>query len=123
MMNSKDFFTSIEGYYGKYPRPLLRREVSEYIKGMPEQALSDLLWHLKKTISTQYGFVPDIAAIETARREMRDMAPIKERHKQLPDPTAKSMHIEIGEMFKRVLSKVSERRKRENAEWLTYDGG
>ncbi len=123
MWNSETFIHAMESYYGKY-RSGVRKVLVEYLKTLPVEQLPKIRHELIMTVSTRYGHVPDVATIEEAVKEMRKNAGVPDyRAKQLPDPTAKSMKIEVGEMFKRVLSKVSERRKRENAEWLTYDGG
>jgi dTDP-4-dehydrorhamnose reductase len=114
-MTAKHFFTAIEGYYGKYPRPFLRSEVAEHIKTIKESELDTLYHYIKHTVSTRYGFIPDIEAIELARREMRKAnIGVPEYKPQLPDPNVRSMKLETGEMLKHVLSKVSLRRKREN---------
>ncbi len=114
MWDSETFIQAMESYYGKY-RSGVRKVLVEYLKTLPVEQLPKIRHELIMTVSTRYGHVPDVATIEEAVKEMWKSAGVPEyRAKQLPDPTAKSMKIEVGEMFKRVLSKVSERRKREN---------
>ena len=107
-MTTKQFFANIEGYYGKYPRTFLRQEVAAYVATIPEAELAYLYSYIKHSISTRFGATPDIEAIETARKEIyiAGKGEIKPHVKQLPDPTAKSMKIEVGDMMKRVLERV-----------------
>jgi hypothetical protein len=77
-----------------------------YVKTIPEDELDDLYRYMKYSISTQFGAVPDIEAIEQARRDMPSHRPIKPHVPRLPLPEERSMKIEIGDLMKRVMEKV-----------------
>ncbi len=112
-MQFKTFFTWLEGYYGKYDRPILRISVAEYVRAIPEPELEPLQEYLKKNFSTQYGFTPDIGTIEVARK---DIKPIHKPYLPAPpDPEAKDMSLKVGQLMEVVLLKVS-RNRREGAE-------
>lgn len=111
-MTHRQFFDSIQNYYGKYPRDGMRQDIVEYLKTeVPPEELDELAYHIKHTISSRYSFVPDIEAIETARREIRNQ-PIESRphQRQLPDPLVRSMDIEIGGIMRKILNARSLRR-------------
>ncbi len=69
-MQFETFFTWLEGYYGKYERPILRSSVAAYVKAIPEPEIEPLKEYLKVNFSTQYGFTPDIGTIEVARKDI-----------------------------------------------------
>jgi hypothetical protein len=116
-MNSKTFFQSIEGYYGKYQRPFLRKEVADYIRGIPESELAGLYDHLKHTQTTQFGHVPDIATLEQARKEMRPSDQIGPYKKALPDPLTRGQELIPSLVWKQITDRAKEAiRKRKEAE-------
>ncbi len=114
-MNTKDFVKNIESYYGKY-RSGARSVVTQYLEEMDyrEDTLRQIWRELILTVSAQYSFVPDVAILETvAKAVWEDRKPMPKMHvAALPDPTARSMKIEVGEMLDRVLRKVRMRREK-----------
>jgi len=119
-MNWKEFGAWLEGYYGKYPRRQLKEDIAEYIKDVPEADFPSLVGYLKINFSTQYNFTPDIATLETARLDMKPKRQAIGLYKPtLPEPEARSMDVEVGQLMQVVLKKVSinreEREKDERA--------
>jgi hypothetical protein len=114
-MNTQAFIKAIESYYGKY-KPGTKRVVVAYLEECQysQTRLRQIWRHIVETVSGQYNFVPDVAVIHKAYFEVKSQDDKSTYVKQLPDPLVRSMKIETGEMLKRVLSKVSLRRKREN---------
>ena len=108
-MQYETFFAWLEGYYGKYERPILRNSVAAYIKTIPEAQLEPLAEYLRLNFSTQYNFTPDVATIEVARK---DLKPIHKPYiPGLPDPEARDMSVAVGQLMEWVLLKVSRNRK------------
>ena len=68
-MNAKEFVAKIEQYYGPYPEDFIKGMVFAYVCKQPEDILAELLACLFKGFSSQYGKVPDIAAIEKIKNE------------------------------------------------------
>ena len=112
-MTSEEFFRDIESYYGKYPRPGLRRDMAKYIATLAETELYGLSQYLKQTVSTQFSFVPDIEAMEKARRGIWKDKPEPLYLPAPIDPDAHDMELEEGELMAILLSKVSMRRQDE----------
>jgi len=111
-MNHKEFFVWLEEYYGKYPRPGLRRAVGEYILTIPEYNLDKLSNYLIRAFSTQYNFTPDVATLEVARKDIRpDPDEIKPYRPALPEPGARDMKVEVGQLMEIVLMKVARNKK------------
>lgn len=71
-MTASQFVTQVEEYYGKYENDFMRKMVQKYVSGMDEQVLGVLLKQVMLSFSSQYGKVPDIAAIEKVLRDNKD---------------------------------------------------
>ena len=68
-MTHTEFIFKIEGYYGKYPRKLLRDSVYTYIvREYPEKQLGLLFELVKKNYTSQYRSQPDIAIFEEIKK-------------------------------------------------------
>ncbi len=72
-MNANKFMEEVERYYGAYPEGgYVKGMVFSYIRKQPEATLEALLTCLFKNFSSQYGKVPDIAAIEKIREDNKE---------------------------------------------------
>ena len=106
-MKCEEFFLWLEGYYGKYTRTVLRNSVAAYVRKIDEYKLSGIKEYLQLNFSTNYGAAPDIATLEIARKDIRDR-PIKETYQlKAPEPDAKSMKVEVGQLMEIVLLKLA----------------
>ena len=105
-MTSEQFIKAIEDYYGKY-RIGVKKVVKQYLTTIDEEKLSELRRHIILTVSTRYGHIPDVATIEDAINETRDIQPdYGEYRPMLPDPEAGSMKLEVGELMKTIIKKI-----------------
>ena len=105
-MHSEQFIKAIENYYGKY-KSGVKAVVVQYLTTVPENELPEIRRQLHLTVSTQYGHVPDVATIEQARKEIGSTRPALPEYKPLlPEPDARSMKIEAGELMKKIMMKV-----------------
>ena len=69
-MTVQEFMDNIERYYGKYERVFLREDIKGFVEdNYSEAELPILLENIKTTFSTQYKTQPDIAIIESVKRE------------------------------------------------------
>ena len=105
-MKTEDFFLWLEGYYGKYDRTVLRNDVAVYIRNIPERELPLIKEYLKQSFSTQYNFTPDIATLEIARKDIKPAPTQKVYQLPPPDPEARDMKVEVGQLMEVVLLKV-----------------
>ena len=69
-MTAIEFMKNLEGYYGRYEKPLVKAEVYKEIRGMNEKFLQCLYDELKLSFGIQYGKQPDVKVIETAREKV-----------------------------------------------------
>jgi hypothetical protein len=113
-MTHKEFFASVEGYFGKYPRTFMRNEMGAYVKTIPEDELAYLYSYMKYSLSTRFNVAPDVEAIEKARTEIyvAGKNTIKPHIKQLPDPMTRGQTLIPAPLWK----KITDAAKRKNAE-------
>ncbi len=105
-MTSKQFLQGIVAYYGNYPRPGIAQEMLIYVRDIPETEFYGLLAYLKLTVSTQYSFVPDVACIETARKDIWKDKPATLHQITAPDPDSLEMSFEEGEIMKMLVDRL-----------------
>ena len=106
-MNHKEFFIWLEGYYGKYDRPVLRNDVAVYVRKIPEDDLYPIRQRLTEAFSTQYNFTPDIATLEIARKDIKPPPRAPTYQLKAPDPEARDMKLEMGQLMEVVMIKVA----------------
>lgn len=124
-MTIKDFVSWIEGYYGKYPVGQ-QADILDYLKQFSWEYLTALKKVCKIRISSQYGKPPDIQALESIKREVRDKIPrplmIEERvdeNAQDFKMLAKADGIDVsrpGWMARYAFSLVEKKKKEEKEE-------
>lgn len=110
-MDYKHFLDAIVSYFGTYRREGLAKEVLIHVKGLAETELFGLLTHLKNTVSTQFGFVPDIEAIEKARDQIQESKPKPVHEPKEPETEAKSLALEDGDFMKTITAKRAEQKE------------
>jgi len=110
-MKTEEFFLWLEGYYGKYDRTVLRNDVAVYIRKIPERELPLIKEYLKQSFSTQYNFTPDIATLEIARKDIKPAPRAEVYQLKPPDPEAKDMKVEVGQLMEVVLLKVEKNKQ------------
>lgn len=76
-MKHEAFLSMLEGYYGSYPRPVLKESVARYIADFIEADLDVLMRELLLTYSGQYRHTPDIAVMEKAKQEINSRSSTK----------------------------------------------
>ncbi len=104
-MEVMQFIKKVEDYYGKY-RPGMKREIIAYLRAGSNKLLPDVYKYLLLHVSSQYNFVPDIAAIETGLRFMRENSmEVGAFTTALPDPEARDYSEEIGQVFRKLIGK------------------
>lgn len=90
-MTIPEFIKAVEGYYGKY-KPGTKSVVTQYLQeeSIHPDRLREIWRHLVKTVSGQYAFTPDVAAIEQAKRETGKEYALRrlEYKPPAPDPAA-----------------------------------
>lgn len=64
MKDVETFISFVEGYYGQYPRKLIKRFVHEYLQEAKEDDLIIIWGLLLKTYSGRWNYPPDVAIIE-----------------------------------------------------------
>ena len=111
MLKSEDFFVWLERYYGRYARTELRNTVAAYIRDIPEQEFVPLKAHLIRTFSTQYNFTPDVATLEVARSDIKPAPRAQAYQLKAPDPEARDMKVEVGQLMEIVLMKVAKNKQ------------
>tara|TARA_Y100000310_G_C20620568_1_gene783053 strand:+ start:1103 stop:1453 length:351 start_codon:yes stop_codon:yes gene_type:complete len=62
-MTAREFIEGIEGYFGKYPRPAISMTVYRVIEPYTAEARQAIYNDIIATVSTQYGFVPDVSVV------------------------------------------------------------
>lgn len=118
-MTIPEFIKAIEGYYGKY-KPATKSVVIQYLQeeSVYPERLRAIWRHLVKTVSGQYGFVPDVATIEQAKKDAaKEYATKQLEYKPAePEQEAQDFHEELGGLLKKLVEKFSLRRQREREE-------
>ena len=103
-----EFVKAVEGYYGTY-RKGTKDVVLKYLReeNLHPDRLHEIWRYLVKTVSGQYRFTPDVAAIEQAKRETGKEYALRqlEYKPPEPDPNAVDFQEELGAQ----LSKLVER--------------
>lgn len=99
-MTHESFVGMLEGYYGKYPRPVLRDSILRYVKDYSPADLDVLMRELLLTYSGQYRHTPDIAVMEKAKGDINSRSAIKQIGKKLPDTALieDMAHLTSGEI-------------------------
>jgi hypothetical protein len=69
-MTAEQCVAMLEGYYGEYPRPLVRRLVGEYLQAFTPMDTELLFRYVVATYSGQYRHTPDVAVLERAKEEI-----------------------------------------------------
>jgi len=65
-MTVDEFLEQIKSYYGEYKRPGIEPHIREFLEPYQKTYdLADILKLVFLNISSQFGFVPDIAAIQS----------------------------------------------------------
>jgi hypothetical protein len=117
-MTHETFVKSLEGYYGSYPRPVLRRAVLDYVASEYTEAHLDVLYReIVLTYSGQYRHTPDIAVMEKAKAEVNSRSALKqighgkEAWMRLPESTENEMTPEerasaLGELAGNMAERV-----------------
>lgn len=107
-MTIPEFIKAIEGYYGKY-KPTTKSVVAQYLQeeGLHPERLRAIWRHLVKTVSGQYGFVPDVAVIEQAKKETgKEYATKQLEYKPVdPDPEAIDFSEKLGEKLSELVER------------------
>ena len=85
-MKTDDFLNTLEGYYGEYPRPLLREYISLYLSEYTETELDVLLQELLLTYSGQYKHTPDIGIMEIKKAEINSRSALKKIGQKVKPP-------------------------------------
>ena len=85
-MTPRDFAAWVTGYYGPWPKGQ-QEDIAAYLSGLSSGYLESLREVIKRTFPSQYGKVPDVAALETAKGAALDI------HCQRIDPTLKQLEM------------------------------
>lgn len=99
-MTHQAFVSMLEGYYGKYPRPVLRDSISRYLVDYSPADLDVLMRELLLTYSGQYRHTPDIAVMEKAKEDINSRSAIKRIGQKVPDAALieDMAHLTSGEL-------------------------
>ena len=71
-MTLKEFAAWSVGYYGPWPKGQ-QEDIAEYLSSLAPSYLDALQEVLKKTFTSQYGKVPDVAAFEAVKWDAIDI--------------------------------------------------
>ncbi len=107
-MTIPEFLKNVEGYYGKY-KPVTKSVVEQYLQeeNIHPDRLREIWRHLVKTVSGQYAFTPDVAAIEQAKRETAKEYALRqlEYRPADPEPEAQDFRDALGEKLHQLVEK------------------
>ena len=100
-MTYKEFMTQLREYYGDYKNAGTGKMVCAYlIETFEEKDLGWIMQRMIRTVSTQYGHVPDVATIEKIYMEKPEILPTLKQRKLLTRTDDDTQNI-LDELRKR----------------------
>lgn len=105
-MLTSDFIKAIESYYGKY-RPAVKVVVTQYLQAVSESELPEIRKQLLLTVSGRYDYVPDVATIEQARKEIKRARPTLPEYIPMGrEQISEEFNPDLGGLLKGLIKKL-----------------